>query len=334
MGSALGITSLRADGRSFRGFRLSGLLSAAEGVALLPALLVLVLAGTITAGVAVLVSSAYEGGADRLDADRALYAAESGRLLARAGRVVCDGTAYLLGARTGFLCELEAETCGGLDRIVGWSGGASLETSLATQEICAFAGGAGRVLDEFDPDRTEDVRYGDNISISGGNRTFRNIAFGDNLSLSGKAIFQGEACFGDNANLSGNPDFEPDLTGVSIACFGDDATISGAGSGCDFSGEVHAGSNMRISGSPTFCGDAYFGPGLTITGAQGGGNEPAFQAKACFGDTRGDAHPRLPDDGIYFDDPEYDERCHRTCPANCADGGMPGAGGSGWSYGR
>lgn len=284
-----------------------------SGGVIVPALLVLLVGGATAAGVASLVSSGKEAGADRSDGERAFFIAESVRLLGCPN----EGQEQSL-SNGGFLCE-ESHLCGGRDLIVAWTGSPVREQSLASHTICATrrgGNGNGDVLDEFDPDQTENVTYGDDITVSGGgNKTFRNVAFGNNFQLDGAATFEGEACFGDNADFSGNTNFEADLTGTSLACFGSGASLSGSG------------------GQEDFAGDVFFGPNSSITGnASAGGN-------VCVAEAEGDSEVEFKGGGtVYYSDTEgYEENCGSGCPADCAsqvpalNGGQQN-GGTSWGF--
>ncbi len=61
------------------------------GGILLAALAILLVAGTVSAGVAHLVSSSSEGSVNSLESEKALYIAESARLMLQSGATDCDG---------------------------------------------------------------------------------------------------------------------------------------------------------------------------------------------------------------------------------------------------
>ena len=114
-----------------------------SGGILLAALAILLVAGTVSAGVAHLVSSSSEGSVNSLESEKALFAAESGRMIfSGEDGPECNGGSTTIGDNLTITCAPDA--CNdGRSRITG-------KTTNATHSICIS------LQSSLDPDDCED----------------------------------------------------------------------------------------------------------------------------------------------------------------------------------
>lgn len=126
-----------------------------RGSIILASLIVLVVAGAVSAGVAALVAATSETSADRFESEASFYAAESARVILQGGNAEALGEEPIqLGDRGYFRRITNSSRCEeGLELIVGWYGDEEMAEARGVHTICAAS--FGRLTQEDCEDPSE-----------------------------------------------------------------------------------------------------------------------------------------------------------------------------------
>ena len=222
---------------------------AQHGSVIIAAMVFLVVVAAAAAGISHLTFSSAMVSTERVDSERAFYAAESARLMQN-NTMTRNLASDLHGLKNpnGTNLPDKANLCNSGDLYIGWVGEDSNDwnESSARHAICAGGGGAGDPS-SYDNEYFPPTRISGNDEISGsayfhgdpplssaqisGNVSINGFAyFEDDARLSGRVSLKEGAYFEDGAQLSGNVDLGGD------GCFEDDARLSGnvdlGGNGC------------------------------------------------------------------------------------------------------
>lgn len=307
--------------------------SAESGGVLIPALIVLVIAGSVSAGVATLVSSGAVTGTDRSDSERAFYVVDSMRALYRSsGEIECrpeDISGQEFGSDTGFECQPREnpDADDGCYReanaiMRGWAGGDSLESAEAVHQVCVTLGAGGGVPEEFRYDDPDDYDSGP-------------AYFGDNVEVTGNYTFDDRVFFGDQGKIGGNVKVEGDLC---MAEGGEVQNPTGALT-ANVDGDACFEDGIELHQNSQFGGDVYFRGSYTV------GTSQAFNQGGIDGRAYLYQDPSLSSTNVgrLCTPSEIEDEnsiCYRGsadwCPASCADGYNDSGGETGrvWGYRR
>ena len=189
------------------------------GGILLAALAILLVAGSVSAGVAHLVSSSSEGSVNSLNSEQAIFSAESARYLLSQEDTSCgdltnpqqigDESFY-------FTCNPDPDYCANEEQVglLAWVGSTDPANSRSTHRICIIPPSDSSCepppssWSEAEEGACYAPESGNQVTVSGNDRPGTAVTIQGNLTINGAAAddFDSPICILGDININGDPD--------------------------------------------------------------------------------------------------------------------------------